>query len=141
MSNTFFQGGKNLQGGFAACAPLVTGLLTRLIERLSLLSFVTCTQSRNEGGAIPGGGESLWGEPNHCGGSRIIVGGAESLRGEPKSPNDVTCTYFNRRFASERPQFRTWGRKTCCLPRAPSNLVTPLHVPNVLQIFPEKIKL
>jgi len=29
-------------------------------------------------------------------------------------------------FTSERPQFRTWGRQTCFLPRAPSNLVTPL---------------
>jgi len=28
-------------------------------------------------------------------------------------------------FASKRPQLRTWGRHTCFLPRAPSNLVTP----------------
>ena len=30
-------------------------------------------------------------------------------------------------FASERPQFRTWGRQTCFLPRTPPNLVTPLR--------------
>ena len=29
-------------------------------------------------------------------------------------------------FASERSQVRTWGRQTCFLPRAPSNLVTAL---------------
>jgi len=29
-------------------------------------------------------------------------------------------------FASERPQVRIWGRQTCFLPRAPSNLVMPL---------------
>ena len=29
-------------------------------------------------------------------------------------------------FTSERSQVRTWGRQTCFLPRAPSNLVTPL---------------
>jgi len=29
-------------------------------------------------------------------------------------------------FASERPQVQTWGRQTCFLPRAPSNLVAPL---------------
>jgi len=31
-------------------------------------------------------------------------------------------------FASERPQVRTWGRQTCFLPRAPSNLVTSLNM-------------
>jgi len=53
-------------------------------------------------------------------------GGAESLRGAPKSPNNVHSTFFNSRFASERPQVRTWGRRTCFLPRVPSNFVTPL---------------
>jgi len=33
-------------------------------------------------------------------------------------------------FASERPQVPIWGRQTCILPRAPSNLVTP---PAVIQ--------
>jgi len=31
-------------------------------------------------------------------------------------------------FDSEIPQFRTWGRQTCFLLRAPSNLVTLLIV-------------
>ena len=31
------------------------------------------------------------------------------------------------KFAPEKYQVRTWGRQTCFLPRAPSNLVTPLH--------------
>jgi len=44
----------------------------------------------------------------------------------PKIPNNVTSTFFSSRFAFERPQVRTWGRQTCFLSRAPSNLVTPL---------------
>ena len=32
-------------------------------------------------------------------------------------------------FASERPQVRTWGRQTCFLALAPSNLVTSLRQP------------
>jgi len=38
-------------------------------------------------------------------------------------------------FASERHQVRTWGRQTCFLPQAPSNLVTPL-LPTLLQWQP-----
>jgi len=30
-------------------------------------------------------------------------------------------------FASERPQLQTWRHQTCFLPRATSNLVTPLQ--------------
>jgi len=35
------------------------------------------------------------------------------------------------KFASERAQVRTQGRQICFLPRAPSNLVTPLLIPGV----------
>jgi len=52
--------------------------------------------------------------------------GAESLPGCPKIPNNVTNTLQHDKFASDRPQVRTWGSQTCFLPRAPSNLVTPL---------------
>jgi len=38
------------------------------------------------------------------------------------SPN----SFFNSSFASERPQVRTLGHQIWFLPRAPSNLVTPL---------------
>jgi len=48
----------------------------------------------------------------------------------PKSPNNVTSTFFSTvqysTFASERP-VSNMGRQICFLPRAPSNLVTPLH--------------
>jgi len=57
--------------------------------------------------------------PNQC-------GGAGWLRRAPKSRDNVTSTFFNSTFASERLQVRTWGRQTCFLPWAPSNLVTPL---------------
>jgi len=73
-------------------------------------------QERNEvgqGGAIPR-------EPSH-------YGGAKSLRGAPKRPNKCPnkCLVQYRTFSSERPRFRTCGRQTCFLPRAPSNLVAP----------------
>jgi len=55
------------------------------------------------------------------------------IMGARKSPSNVTSTFFNSRFASERPQIRTWGRQTCFLSRAPPNLVTPLYTPDISQ--------
>jgi len=86
------------------------------------------------------------GAPNHCGGRRMAAGA-------PKGPNNVTSTSFNavhlllkdlslehgsakltscpgRHLTSLRPW---WERQTYVLPRAPSNLVTPL----VSSIFTE----
>jgi len=54
--------------------------------------------------------------------------GAELLRGAPKSRNNVTSTFFNSKFSLERPQIRTLGRQSFFLPRASSDLVTPLMV-------------
>jgi len=51
--------------------------------------------------------------PNHC-------------RGAAKTQQCHKYFLQHSIFASERPQVRTWGRQTCFLPRAPSNLVTPL---------------
>jgi len=46
-----------------------------------------------------------------------------------ENPNNVTSTVLQcSTFASEKPQVRIWGRQTCFLPRAPSDLVTPLAV-------------
>jgi len=43
--------------------------------------------------------------------------------------------YFHQysTFASERPHFQTRGRQACFLPRAPSNLVTPLAMAHRLK--------
>ena len=38
-------------------------------------------------------------------------------------------------ISSERPQVPTWGRQTCFLPRAPSNLVTPLLSAHAIASF------
>ena len=60
-------------------------------------------------------------------GRRTTAGGPE---------NSQQCQKYFLHYstlASERPQFRTWGRRSCFLPRAPSNLVTPL--PTILRIF------
>jgi len=54
---------------------------------------------------------------------------AKSLRGVPKSPNNVTNTIFSTVYLLLKDLFRTRGRQNCFLPRAPSNLFTPLVVP------------
>ena len=66
-------------------------------------------QGRNEGGK----GGAIPRAPSH-------YGGAEKSQRCHK--------YFLQysTFASERPQFRTWGCQTCFLARAAPNLVTPL---------------
>jgi len=44
--------------------------------------------------------------------------GCQITAGAPKSPNNVSSTFFNSRFASERPQVRTWrGTKLVSCPR------------------------
>jgi len=45
---------------------------------------------------------------------------------KPTSRQCHKCFLQCSKFASERPQVRLWGRQTCFLPRAPSNLVKPL---------------
>ena len=72
-------------------------------------------QGRNEGGkgAQFPGGESLWGR-------RMTAWSAG------KSQQSQKHSLQHSTFASERPQVQTWGRQTCFLPQASSNLVTPL---------------
>jgi len=56
-------------------------------------------------------------------------GGAKSLRGVPKKSQQCHKYFLQcSTLASERPQFRTWGRQTCFLLRAPSNLITLLSI-------------
>jgi len=58
-------------------------------------------------------------------GRQITVGGAEK-----------TQQYHKHFLTSERPYVRTWERQMCFLPRAPSNLVTPLiYVPTFTQLL------
>ena len=75
-------------------------------------------QGRNERGArreqFPGRRATM-GAPNGCGGRRKVPTMSQVL---PSTP--YICL--------QRPQARTWGRQTCFLPRAPSNLVMPLVV-------------
>jgi len=59
------------------------------------------------------GDESLWKR-------QITAEGAEKLRQCYK--HFLQCNTS----ASEKTQVRTWGRQTCSLPQAPSNLVMPL---------------
>jgi len=68
--------------------------------------------SGGKGGTIPRV-PSQYGAPNHCGGAE-------------KSHKCYKYFLQCNEFAFERAQVRTWGRQTCFLPRAPSNLVTPL---------------
>jgi len=93
----------------------LSNLLPKLLKGKRCTFGFCCIQRCNEGeqgGRNSPGAESLLG--------RRITAGAL------KSPNNVTSTFSG--FASERPQVRTWGRQTCFLSRAPSDLVTPLVV-------------
>jgi len=58
----------------------------------------------------------------YCGDAEWFWGGAK------KSQKCHTHFLQYSTFASERPQVQTWGRQTCFLPRAPSNLVRPLSI-------------
>ena len=52
--------------------------------------------------------------------------GRRITAGAPKSPNNVTSTFSPAVQLFPRDYFRTLGRQTCFLPRAPSNLVKSL---------------
>ena len=64
---------------------------------------------------MKGQGGAITRAPNHSGGAK-------------KSQQCHTYILQYSTFASGRPQVRKWGRQTCILPRAPSNLVTPLSI-------------
>jgi len=51
---------------------------------------------------------------------------AESLGGTEKSQQCRKYFLQYSTFAPEKTEIRKWGRQTCFLPRAPSNLGTPL---------------
>jgi len=83
---------------------------------------VSSGQGRNEGakgGTIPRA-------PNHYRGAESLRGRRMTAGGAEKFQKCHKHFLQYSTFASERPQVRTWGRQTCLLPRAPSNLVTPL---------------
>jgi len=73
------------------------------------------------------------GAPNHCAGRQMSTGGAE------KSQQFHKYVLQYSKFPSEGSQVRTWGRQTCFLPRAPSNLITPLLRRLGLSLFSNKI--
>jgi len=68
--------------------------------------------TRGERGAHFPGPRITMGAPNDCGVGRKVPTMSQVL---------LQCNTF----ASKRPQFRTWGRQTCFLPREPFNLVAP----------------
>jgi len=59
---------------------------------------------------------------------RITMGALNHCGGRRKVPTMSQVLSSIHTFASERPHIRTLGHQTCILPRAPSNLVTPLVV-------------
>ena len=93
------------------CAPVAPSRVTILVSCRSTPESRTALQGRNEGGK----GSTIPRAPNQYGGRR-------------KSQQYHKCFLQCNAFDSERPQIRTWGRQSCFLPRAPSNLATPrLH--------------
>jgi len=80
-----------------------------------------------------GRGMTRWGKegritwaPNHYGGSESLRGARNDCEGVKKAQQCHRYFLQNNTFAPERPQVRTWGHRTCFLPRVPSTLVTPL---------------
>jgi len=85
----------------------------RLMEYIFLLeTWIAC----NQGVTRRGKGGPITRAPSH-------YGGAKSLRGAPESPNNITSTFFSTLYLLAKDLFRTWGRQTSFLLRAPSNLV------------------
>jgi len=99
---------------FGTCAP-------KNFEEMQTRTFSYKAKSHKQGrnggarGAQIPWAPSHYGSPNHC-------------RGVEKFQKCHKYFLQYSEFASERAQVRTWGRQTCFLPRAPSNLVTPLHI-------------
>jgi len=60
-------------------------------------------------------------------GRRITMGAPNHYVGAKKSKQCHKYFLQSSAFSSTRPQIRTLGRQTCFLPRALSNLVTPLY--------------
>ena len=81
----------------------------KFIVTLFLDYVSTCNQGRNEGSKgvqFPGRRITAWNS------------------GKSQKCHKYFLQYSA--FTSEEPQVRTWGRQTCFLPQAPSNLITPL---------------
>ena len=73
--------------------------------------------------------------------TRGVTKGAHNALGNEKSQKCRKCFLQYSVFASERSQFRTWGRQTCFLPRAPSNLGTPQSKLQNFLLFVSNIKM
>ena len=79
-------------------------------------------------GVTKGQGGAITRARNHSGGTEILKG-HQMIAGAPKNPNNVTRTFFNAiHLLPEDLRFENGGCQTCFLPRAQSNLVTPLRV-------------
>ena len=88
-----------------SCMPLVRAVYHDLLRRVAPRS----NQVRNDRGQ----GEQFPGRRMTAGRRKVLT-----------ISQELQCSAF----ASESPQVRTWGRQTCFLPRAPSNLVASLTV-------------
>ena len=107
-------------------ANLVTSCFN-IVKKIMFQYSISPSFGCGHGGVTRGKGGTITRATNHCG----------------SAEKSQKC---NSTFVSERSQVRTWGRQTCFLPRAPSNLVTPLcghnsqnvlhfSVPNNIQCF------
>jgi len=65
--------------------------------------------------------------PNHCWGAEILRG-AEWLRGRQKMPTMSLVHSSIQYICFRKASGSKMGHQTCFLPRAPSNLVTPLSI-------------
>jgi len=80
------------------------------------------SQGRNEGGK----GGTIPRAPIHYGGADMLLGRRMTAGGAEKSQQCHKYFLQYSKFSFERTPVRPRGRQICFLPRAPSNLVTPL---------------
>jgi len=90
-------------------------IAARCLLTYTSVAFYTLHHGSISRGVTRGQGGAITRAPNHSGGAK-------------KSQQCHTYLLQYRTFVSGRPQVRKWGRQTYFLPRAPSNLVTPLSI-------------
>jgi len=75
------------------------------------MQFEECQEDFRTGAQFPGRRVTM-GAPNHCSGRRMAVGGIVPRPEILAEKSQYYHKYFLQytTFASERPQFRTWGR-------------------------------
>jgi len=100
---------------------------SKLFANVNICRFLHAALWFNQQGCNEGKRGAITPAPNHSGGAEIC-GGAEWLLGRQKIPTMSHVHSSIQYICFRKTSGSIWGRQTCYLTRAPSNLVTPLAV-------------